>query len=106
MVPFELNEWVIIESMLLLQTHWLSSNCSTFLRTCDLYVQAGLQPALTTYHCRPYLGSTNAETCPLTNSGAPPGSSESMVTGRVVHRQGTASGSGSGSQVTVGRLFG
>ena len=36
----------------------------------DLYVQAGAQPTLTSYYCRPYLGSTAAETCTLTNSGA------------------------------------
>ena len=99
----ELNEWVYYridasasDSLVVVELFNLSADV-------DLYVQAGLQPALTTYHCRPYLGSTNAETCTLTNSGA-----TTWFIGVHGYRAGsftvraTASGSGSGSQVTVG----
>ena len=68
----------------------------------DLYVQAGSQPTLSNYFCRPYLGSTNAETCTLANSGA-----TTWFIGVHGYRAGsftvraTASGSGGGYQATL-----
>ncbi|WPD22517.1 MAG: pre-peptidase C-terminal domain-containing protein [Candidatus Electrothrix scaldis] len=35
----------------------------------DLYVQQGAEPTLSSYACRPYLGSTSSESCTLPNSG-------------------------------------
>jgi peptidoglycan/xylan/chitin deacetylase (PgdA/CDA1 family) len=68
----------------------------------DLYVQAGSQPTLSNYHCRPYLGGTNAETCTLSNSAA-----TTWFIGVHGYRAGSFSvkatvlGGGSGSQVTL-----
>ena len=68
----------------------------------NLYVQADSRPTLTSYYCRPNLGSTASEICTLTNSGA-----TTWFIGVHGYRAGSFTvkanvlGSGSGSPVTL-----
>ena len=68
----------------------------------NLYVQAGSRPTLTSYYCRPNLGSTASEICTLTNSGA-----TTWFIGVYGYRAGSFAikatvGSGGGEPVTLG----
>jgi hypothetical protein len=101
-----LNEWVYYridtsdaDSQVVIELFNLSADV-------DLYVQAGSEPTLTNYFCRPYLNGTNAETCTLTTSGA-----TTWFIGVHGYRAGsftvktTVSTSGGGSQVTLGASY-